>query len=409
VFAGHDGANAGFALGDGWEGYAGGHNACVEEGAGEVHGAAAVADDDGSDGGFTFGSCVAADVEACIGELLLEVGGVGPEAFDSFGLGLEDVEGGDACRGDRGWMRGGEEEGAGTVVEVVDEIATAADVATEGSDGFGECADLDVDFVGGVKVIDGAATVATKDSARVGVVDHHDGAVLFAEIGELVDGPDVAVHGEDAVGDEELAAGLVLDLLEELLGVGDVFVAEDFDLCSREACAVDDAGVVELVGEDEVFFAEDAGDGAGVGGEAGLEDDAGLDALEGGDLFFELYVDVHGAGDGADCSGAYAVFFCGGDGGFFEARVVAEAEVVVGGEVDDTLAVVGADGGLLIVEYAQLEEGAALAEVVELGGEMGKLGAFGGCGGHEIILNLLWVGGLWCGMSILRSERLCDW
>ena len=102
----------------------------------------------------------------------------------------------------------------------------------------------------------------------MGVVDHHDGAVLFAEVGELVDGADVAVHGEDAVGDEELAAGLVLDFLQELLGVGDIFVAEDLDLGLGEAGAVDDAGVVELVGEDEVFFAEDAGDGAGVGGEA---------------------------------------------------------------------------------------------------------------------------------------------
>jgi hypothetical protein len=119
-------------------------------------------------------------------------------------------------------------------------------------------------------------------------------------------------------------------------------------------------------------------------------------------------VDVHGAGDGADGSGAYAVFSCGGDGGLFEAWIVAEAEVVVGGEVDDVLAVVGADGGLLVVEHAQLEEGAALAEVVELGGEVGKLRASGGCGGHEIILNLLWPGGLWCGMSILRGVLLCE-
>ena len=102
----------------------------------------------------------------------------------------------------------------------------------------------------------------------MGVVDHHDGAVFLAEVGELVDGADVAVHGEDTVGDEELAAGLVLHFLQELLGVGDIFVAEDFDFGAGEAGSVDDAGVVELVGEDEVLFAEDAGDGAGVGGEA---------------------------------------------------------------------------------------------------------------------------------------------
>ena len=84
--------------------------------------------------------------------------------------------------------------------------------------------------------------------------------------------------------------------------MGCVFVAEDFNLGTREAGAVDDAGVIELVGEDEVLFAEDGGDGAGVGGEAGLEDDAGLDAFEGCDLLLELHVDAHGSGDGADGS-----------------------------------------------------------------------------------------------------------
>ena len=200
------------------------------------------------------------------------------------------------------------------------------------------------------------------------VVDHHDGSVFFCERSELVDGAYVAVHGEDAVGDEELVAGLVLEFFEELFGVGDVFVAEDFNFCFGEAGSVDDAGVIEFVGEDEVVLAEDAGDGAGVGGEAGLEDDAGLDSFEGGDLFFELHMDAHGAGDGADGSGAYAVFFCGGDGGFFEFRVIAEAKIVVGSEVDDAFAVVGADRGLLIVELAQFEEGSALTKIVELGG-----------------------------------------
>ncbi len=50
---------------------------------------------------------------------------------------------------------------------------------------------------------------------------------------------------------------------------------------------------------------------------------------------------------------------------------------------DDTLAVVGADGGLLVVELTEFEEGTALTEIVELGGEMGELRAFGGSGGHR--------------------------
>ena len=176
-------------------------------------------------------------------------------------------------------------------------------------------------------------------------------------------------------------AGFVLDFFEKFFGVGDVFVAEDFDFGAGEAGTVNDAGVVELVGEDEVVFAEDGGDGPGVGGESGLEDDAGFDAFEGGDFFFELHMEAHGSGDSANSAGAYAVVADGGDGGFFEPGVVAEAEVVVAGEVDDLFAVVVADGGLGVVEDAEPEEGSALAEVLQLGGEVGELRAAGSWGG----------------------------
>ncbi len=161
--------------------------------------------------------------------------------------------------------------------------------------------------------------------------------------------------------------------LQQFLAMGRIFVAEDLDLGAREPRAVDDAGVVELVGEDEVFFAEDRADGAGVGREAALEDHAGLDILEARDLFLELHVDAHGAGDGAHRARAHAVGARGGERGLNELGVVGEAEVVVAGEVDHFAAVVVADRRLLIVEDAQLEMGALGAQVVECGREIGKL------------------------------------
>src|SRR5690348_9966661 len=115
VGGGHDGADARLALGNGGESDAGGHHAFLEEGAGEFHGEAAFAHDDGGDGGFAARSVDAADVEPQAAQLLLEEVGVLPEFFDALGLFLQHFEGGDAGGGHRGRMRGGEQERASTV------------------------------------------------------------------------------------------------------------------------------------------------------------------------------------------------------------------------------------------------------------------------------------------------------
>ena len=146
-------------------------------------------------------------------------------------------------------------------------------------------------------------------------------------------------------------------------------MAEHFDVGAGETRAVDDAGVVEFVGDDPVAFAENGADGASVRGESGLEDDTGFDVLEAGDLLFEFQMKLHGAGDGADRARADAVLARGFDSSFFELRVVAESEVIVGGEIDHALAVEGADGVLLVLEFAEAEESAFGLEFVELLGE----------------------------------------
>src|SRR5271157_4234104 len=154
VFAGHDGADAGLAFGDGREGDSGGHDSGVEEGTRKIHSPAAVADDDGRDGRFAGRGGNAADVEAEAAEFGLEVAGVVPEALDALGLVFEKIEGRDAGGGDGRRMRGREEEGAGAMVEEVDEISRAADVAAQCADGLREGSDLDVDASVAMKMID---------------------------------------------------------------------------------------------------------------------------------------------------------------------------------------------------------------------------------------------------------------
>ena len=95
----------------------------------------------------------------------------------------------------------------------------------------------------------------------------------------LLERRDVAVHREDRVGDDQRAAPprACAQAPGEVL---DVAVVVDEDLGARQPAAVDDRGVVELVGEDDVAAAGERGDDAGVGQVARAEQQRGLGALE---------------------------------------------------------------------------------------------------------------------------------
>ncbi len=83
--------------------------------------------------------------------------------------------------------------------------------------------------------------------------------------------------------------------------MGDVFVAEDFNFCFGETAP---SMMLAWLSSSERMKSSLRGCWRRCRRwrESGLEDDAGLDAFEGCDLFFELHVDAHGAGDGANSS-----------------------------------------------------------------------------------------------------------
>ena len=81
------------------------------------------------------------------------------------------------------------------------------------------------------------------------LVDDEHGAVAAREADQLDQRGDIAVHREDAVGDDQL--GAIAGLLEAVCEVLGVAVAIDERVGAGEPAAVDDAGVVELVGEDD--------------------------------------------------------------------------------------------------------------------------------------------------------------
>src|SRR5690606_32693255 len=86
-----------------------------------------------------------------------------------------------------------------------------------------------------------------------------------------------------------------------------VEVRDDLDAGAAQAAAVDEARVVELVGDDEIAALGKALEETDVGGVAAREEDAGGLPEVGGEGLLELDVGALGAADEARGTGADAV------------------------------------------------------------------------------------------------------
>ena len=242
----------------------------------------------------------------------------------------------------------------------------------------------------------GSSAGFSHDAVGVGVVDDQQRVVLIAEFSEFWEVGDVAFHGEDAVGDEpDLACdfGVVLCFFEGFtrrVHVG-VFVDSFLDALfddGGQAHRVDDAGVVEFVGDDDVAGFADGGE-EGFGGVPTTDECVGgFGAHVGGDGFFECEVGGECATDEADGCGARAVFLECFDPGFDDRGVIGEPEVVVRAHADAFMTrPVGVDhGDDRVHRRVERLKNLHLPRVVE--GAEGFLGAgceggSGGLGAHR--------------------------
>ncbi|MNT55540.1 hypothetical protein D3C72_1927830 [compost metagenome] len=103
----------------------------------------------------------------------------------------------------------------------------------------------------------------------MGVVQQQQRVVALAQRQQGRDVDQVAIHAEHRIADHQLApcrAGGQSSLQRGQVGVG---VAVDGG--ARQARAIDQAGVVERVGEQRIAIAHQRGDDAGVGGVARVE------------------------------------------------------------------------------------------------------------------------------------------
>ena len=246
-----------------------------EELFGHGDGGGGLAHNDGADGGGGF-----EDIEIRVGrDLLAAVLCDVAELLDALGLIHERADRGVGARGDGDREGVRKERRAAALDDAVDELLGAGDEAAgSASESFAEGAGEDIDgsILGleaqatgaHVVVFVGASSGFAHDAVGVGVVDDEEGVVFVAEFAEFREAGDVAFHGEDAVGDEpDLARhfGVVFGFFEDFLygvHVGvfvDVFLDAFFD-GGGEAHRINDAGVVEFVGDDDVAGFADGGE-----------------------------------------------------------------------------------------------------------------------------------------------------
>ena len=98
-----------------------------------------------------------------------------------------------------------------------------------------------------------------------------------------------------------------------------IVVGEDAEFRAGKSGGVHDAGVNQLVEDDDVVLAEQRGDGAEGGGVAGGKSQRGFGVLEGGECFFQFVKRRERAANQPRRARAGAEFFHGLDGGFLQA------------------------------------------------------------------------------------------
>ncbi len=170
------------------------------------------------------------------------------------------------------------------------------------------------------------------------LVEIEEGAVPLGEVGEAGDVGLIAVHAEHGLGEDEARGGVARAALQQILEMVEVgVVVADLAHAGGGAAGVD-AGVVEAVREDarrraERAAVEERRQHRPVRLIAGVEDQRRLGPLAGGEARLDPLEGLEVAGDETRGAGAGAPplgpFLPATD----ERRVLRQAEVVVGGEV----------------------------------------------------------------------------
>ena len=178
----------------------------------------------------------------------------------------------------------------------------------------------------------GAGTSWPDHAGRMRLVDHQQRVELARQRLDLRQWRRAALHAEDAVGDDQPTLRPPCPL-QRPAQAGDATVLIGLDLGPAEPAAIDDAGVVQPVGDDDVAGADQGRQHPAIGVAAGGEQRHRLDAEIGGKVLRQRLVQRRRREDRVD-SGAAAIEPQRLIGRGQHTLIGREAEIVVGAEHD---------------------------------------------------------------------------
>ena len=258
----------------------------------------------------------------------------------------------------------GEYLGPGVVGDPVAHLGAGGGVAADGSKGFGEGAEVEVDFLLDTQVIGGAPAFLADNADAVGIVDEYPGVVFAGQGGDTLQVGQVAGHAVDALGEDHHAAFAVLvDALENRLEVVHVIVTEESDIGFSGVGAlgaesgIHDAGMGQLVHNQGII-------GSGEGNDSSQDAHISVVEQEGifllgmlGQGFLQGQVIAGGAAHHpAAHRGTDRPLVGGFHGGGFDLRIMGQADIVVHRPHDILLTLVIHPGAREIVNHRKGKE-----------------------------------------------------
>ena len=209
-----------------------------------------------------------------------------------------------------GRQAGGEDERPRGVLQVIHHGALGGDEAAHRSQRLAEGAHDDIDVVQHAQVLGRAGAGGAQDADAVRFVHVDARAVGLGELEDAAQVGDIAFHAENAFGDDEdLFLGRAV--FQAALEVVQIVVAEPHGAGRRPQRAFHQAGVQVVVADHHVALLGEGRKGGVVGLEAGAENDGGFFVDEGGQLGFQLDVDIQRAVEQARSAASAAVFLDG--------------------------------------------------------------------------------------------------